>query len=97
MNHPIYNELYLLIQNQCPVALCLQETHLKEIDKININYVMYNSNAQTDIVSGSSPIAFNNRYFYSEIKFKNKYSSSCNSSFSSQNHCLLLYLYSSKV
>ena len=32
-----FNELYLLIQNLCPVALCLQETQLKEMDKININ------------------------------------------------------------
>ena len=48
MNHPTFlqwncrgfkvnfNELSLLIQKYCPEALCLQETHLKETDKINI-------------------------------------------------------------
>ena len=98
MNHPTFlewncrgfkvnfNELSLLIQKHCPVALCLQETHLKETNKINIkNYVMYNYYAQTNRASGGSSIAINNS------------SSSCNSSFSSQNNYSLLCLYPSKL
>ena len=83
MNHPTilqwncrgfkvnFNELSLLIQNHCPVALCLQETHSKETDKINLkNYVTYNCYAKTDRASGGSFIAINNRYFHSQINLK---------------------------
>ena len=31
-----FNELSLLIQNHNPVALCLQETHLKDTDNTSI-------------------------------------------------------------
>ena len=54
MNHPTFiqwncrgfrvnfNEISLLIQNHNSVALCLQETHLKDTDNTNIkNYTMY--------------------------------------------------------
>ena len=51
--------------------MCLQETHLKETDKINIkNYIMYNCYAQTDRASGASSIAINSRYFHSQINLK---------------------------
>ena len=86
MNHPTFfqwncrgfkvnfNELSLLIQNYCPEALCLQETHLKETDKINIkNYITYNCYAQTDRASGGSSIAINNRYFHSQINLKTNF------------------------
>ena len=105
MNHPTilqwncrgfkvnFNELSLLIQNHCPVALCLQETHSKETDKINLkNYVTYNCYAKTDRASGGSFIAINNRYFHSQIDLN-----SCNPFLSSQNNYSLLYLYPSKL
>ena len=49
-------ELSLLIENHCPVALCLQETPLKETDKNIKNYIMYNNYAQTDRAYGVSSI-----------------------------------------
>jgi exonuclease III len=36
-----FNELSLLIQNHNPVAICLQETHLKDTEKINIKKKLY--------------------------------------------------------
>ena len=85
MNHPTFiqwncrgfrvnfNELSLLIQNHGPVAICLQETHLKETDKVNVkNYTMYNHYAQGDRASGGSSIAVHNNYMYihSQISLK---------------------------
>ena len=66
-----FNELSLLIQQQNPIAICLQETHLKETDKINIkHYAMYNHYAQTDRASGGSSIAVHSNYIHSEINLK---------------------------
>ena len=63
-----FNELSLLIQNHNPVAICLQETHLKNTDKINIkNFTMYNHYAQGDRASGGSSIAVQNNYIHSQI------------------------------
>ena len=66
-----FNELSLLIQNHNPVALCLQETHLKDTDNSNIkNYTMYNHYAQADRASGGSSIAIHNNYIHSQIDLK---------------------------
>ena len=71
-----FNELSLLIQNYSPVAICLQETHLKDTDKINMkNYTMYNHYAQGDRASGGSSIAVHPKSYKSKDK-----SSSCSRS-----------------
>ena len=55
----------------CPVAICLQETHLKETDKFPIkNYTMYNNYAQTERESGGSSIAISNNIFRDQIDLK---------------------------
>ena len=66
-----FNELSLLTKNHCPVAICLQETHLKETDKFTIkNYTryMYNNCAQTERAFSGSSIAISNTIFYSQIE-----------------------------
>jgi exonuclease III len=83
MNHPLFlqwncpgfkvnfNKLSLLIKNHSPVAICLQETYLKNTDKINTkNYTMNNHYAQGDRASGGSAIAVDNNYIHSHINLK---------------------------
>ena len=66
-----FNELSLLIQNHNPVAICLQETHLKDTDKISIkNHTMYNHYAQGERASGGLSIAVHNHYIHSQLDLK---------------------------
>ena len=74
-----FNELSLLIQNPNPVALCLQETHLKDTDNIRIkNYTIYNHYAQADRASGGSSIAIHNNYIHSQINLTTNLFLLCN-------------------
>ena len=44
-----FNELKLLISTHNPIAICLQETYLKDTDKINFkNYTLYNKFAKVE-------------------------------------------------
>ena len=67
---PNLNELLLLIMGFCPAVVCLQETFLKETDKIDINnYTSYNYiNTNTDRASGGTSILINNKIPQQEIE-----------------------------
>ena len=56
-----FDELSLLIQNHNPIAVCLQETFLKETDNINIRgFNLYNKFQETESgVSGGVSIIVN--------------------------------------
>ena len=64
-----YSELLLLITKYFPAIICLQETHLKNNNTINIkNYYSYNYIKQyTDRPSGRSSIIINNNIPHCEI------------------------------
>ena len=64
-----YSELLLLITKYCPAIICLQETHLKNNNTINIkNYYLYNYIKQyTDKPCGGSSVIINNNIPHSEI------------------------------
>ena len=56
-------ELSLLVQAFLPVAFCLQETHLKETDNVNVkNYSAYNTCVGKDerAAGGASILVKNN-------------------------------------
>ena len=58
-----YNDWFLLISNQLPIIICLQETYLKSVDKIKIkNFTWYNYiHGLTDGILGS--FNFNQKWF----------------------------------
>lgn len=66
------DELILLISNQLPDVVCLQETFLKENDTLNIkNYSLYNYiNKQTEKNSRGTTIIINNKIAHKEIKLQ---------------------------
>ena len=44
-----FNELKLIISTHHPIAICLQETYLKDTDKLNFkNYTLYNNYAKVE-------------------------------------------------
>jgi exonuclease III len=44
-----FNELKLIVSTHHPIAICLQETYLKESDNISFkNYTLYNKYAKTE-------------------------------------------------
>ena len=65
-----YSELLLLITKYCPAIICLQETHLKSNNTINIkNHVSYNYiKHSANWPCGSSTVIINNNIPHSEIK-----------------------------
>ena len=69
-----YNELRVLSQQLNPLAICLQETYIKEKKKMNFkNYTMYNVNAPDgDRAAGGSAILVRRDIIHSEIKIKTK-------------------------
>ena len=62
-------ELSLLVQTLLLVALCLQETHLKKNDKINLNtYSLYSTYVSEDErAAGGSSIFVKNNIIHSKI------------------------------
>ena len=62
-------ELTLLVQLYNPIAICLQETHLKETDKISLKgYNMYNTYGNTsERASGGSTIFVRDNVIHSPI------------------------------
>ena len=62
-------ELTLLVQLYNPIAICLQETHLKETDKINLKgYTMYNTYGNTgERASGGSTIFVRDNVIHSPV------------------------------
>ena len=65
-------ELSLLVQAFLPVALCLQETHLKKNDKINLNnYSLYSTYVSEDErAAGGSSIFVKNNIIHSKINLQ---------------------------
>ena len=61
----------LIIKNLHPSVICLQETFLKENDKLNIRqHTIYNQiNKHTRRASGGTPIIVNNTLLQSQINF----------------------------
>ena len=62
-------EISLLVQAFLPVALCLQETHLKETDQINLNnYSLYSTCVkENERAAGGSSIFVRNNIIHSKI------------------------------
>ena len=62
-------ELSLLVQSFLPVAFCLQETHLKENDKIALKgYSMYSTYAkQEERAAGGSTILVRDNILHSHV------------------------------
>ena len=62
-------ELTLLVQLYIPIAICLQETHLKETDKISLKgYNMFNTYGNTsERASGGSTIFVRDNVIHSPI------------------------------
>jgi exonuclease III len=65
-----YDEVHLLLQEYNPVAVCLQETFLKESDTISIkNYNMYNTfSANGDRAIGGASIIVNGHTPHSQVR-----------------------------
>ena len=65
-------ELSLLVQAFFPVAFCLQETHLKETDQINLkNYSLYSTYVKEDeSAAGGSSIFVQNNVIHSKINLQ---------------------------
>ena len=65
-------ELSLLVQAFLPVAFCLQETHLKETDNVNVeNYSAYNTCVGKDErAAGGASILVKNNIIHSRINLK---------------------------
>ena len=65
-------EISLLIQAFLPVAFCLQETHLKEDDTVNVkNYSLYTTRVRKDErAAGGSSILVINNIIHSQISLK---------------------------
>ena len=65
----IFLELNLLVQSFLPIAFCLQETHLKETDKISLKgYSMYSTfSEENERASGGSTILVKDRTLHSTV------------------------------
>ena len=65
-------ELMLLITTFCPAIICLQETHLKESDTLNIkDFTSYNHiSKESNIATGGSSILINNKIPHSKVPLK---------------------------
>ena len=69
---PDFNDWLLLISNQLPTIICLQETYLKSVDKIKIkNFIQYNySHDSQQRASGGVSILIRNDIPQSKIQLE---------------------------
>ena len=66
-----FNELKLLISTHNPIAICLQETYLKETDTLNVkNYTLYNKFATVENgkATGGTSILIRNNIAHKELQ-----------------------------